>query len=79
MAVPYTVSGDSFSAGQPRMWSPAPIRTPSGNPPDFDLSPDGKRIIATMPASSASPGDQSSGVTFLFNFSDELRRKAPTK
>lgn len=79
MAVPYTVRGDSFSPGQPRTWSPAAIRTPSSSPSDFDLSPDGKRIIATMPTSSTSPADQSPGVTFLFNFSDELRRKVPAK
>jgi serine/threonine-protein kinase len=79
MAVPYAVKGDAFSAGQPRAWSLAPIRTASGTPPEFDLSPDGKRIVAAMPASAASPADQPPGVAFLFNFADELGRKAPSK
>jgi Tol biopolymer transport system component len=75
MAVSYSVNGDSFSVGQPHAWSSSPIRTPSSRPPDFDLSPDGKRLLSTMPASAASGVDQTPGVTFLFNFADELRRK----
>ena len=75
MAVSYTAKGDSFQASQSRAWSPAALRSPSITPPDFDLSADGRRIVAVMPASPV--GDQPPGVTFLFNFADELQRKAP--
>lgn len=75
MAVSYTAHGDVFAAEQPRVWSRAPLRSPAPNPPDFDLTSDGKRIVAVASAT----GDQPPGVTFLFNFADELRRKAPGK
>jgi serine/threonine protein kinase len=67
------------AAGQPHTWSPTPLRSSSANAPAFDLSPDGKRVISTMPASAASRNDQLPGVTFLFSFADELRRKVPSK
>jgi hypothetical protein len=73
MTAVVTVNGDSFTAGEPRPWFPG-IFIPAGRP-DFDLTPDGKRIIAAMPTSA---GDREV-VTFLLNFADELRRKVPSK
>ena len=40
------------------------------------VSPDGKRIVAAMPAPAAS---RPPGAMWLFNFAGELRRKAPSK
>ena len=44
----------------------------------FDLAPDGKRLVATMPtARDRSNADDH--IIFLINFFDELRRRVPTK
>jgi hypothetical protein len=37
----------------------------------FDLAPDGKRLVARV------ADDGARHLTFLLNFSDELRRRAP--
>jgi serine/threonine-protein kinase len=73
MVVPYTTEGGTFTPGKPRMW--ADIRLwMTGNLPNFDLHPDGKRFaVALVPRAGAS-----AHVTFLLNFFDELRRRIPT-
>jgi len=72
-AVSFNVSGDSFSATQPRLWAK---RWPllAGGP---ELMPDGKRFIAVVAASEA-PASRPTHVTFLLNFSNELHRRVPT-
>jgi hypothetical protein len=75
MAVAYTARGDSFAAGQPRQWAATRLRFTS-NVPNYDLSPDGKRL-ATIVADDANGGKPPTHLTFLFNFFDELRRKIP--
>ena len=47
MAVSYSDNGDAFVADKPRVW----LARFEGL--DFDLSPDGKRIIAIAPVPSA--------------------------
>jgi hypothetical protein len=44
---------------------------------NYDLSPDGKRIAALMPANA--PGEQKpkNHLIVLLNFFDEVRRRAP--
>jgi hypothetical protein len=44
---------------------------------NYDLHPDGKRIVALLPAASSTGSKDSTHVTILFNFFDELRRRAP--
>jgi len=77
MAAAYTVKGDSFVAGKPRQWSEKAI---GGflTSRSLDLAPDGKRVVALMPASEGkgSPEVQNH-VVFLENFFDELRRRVP--
>ncbi|MBI4902641.1 MAG: protein kinase [Acidobacteria bacterium] len=75
MAVPYSASGDSFVAGKPRLWTEVRLRETGGNP-NFDVAPDGKRLAALLP-DDASGEKPPTHLTFLLNFSDELRRKAP--
>ena len=43
----------------------------------FDLAPDGKRIAVEMPVAAPEGPKPEHEVTFLFNFFDELRRRAP--
>jgi Tol biopolymer transport system component len=80
MAAPYRVLGDSFVADKPRLWSERPIASGNGiRNWNFDLAPDGKRIVALMPATEAKGSQEAQNqVTFLLNFFDELRRRVPT-
>ncbi len=76
MVTAYTARGDAFQADKPRLWANKQFRGEAIM--TFDPAPDGKRIaVAAFPET----GEQqsSSRVTFLLNFFDELRRKAPGK
>jgi serine/threonine-protein kinase len=76
MVVDYTASGDSFTAGKPRLWSDKQIRA-TGAVLNYDLAPDGKRFaVFPMPDTTAEEKGNVH-VTFLLNFFDELRRKVP--
>jgi len=61
MAVSYTAQRDSFAAGKPRMWTETRLRN-VGIYSNYDLAPDGNPLTH---------------LTFLLNFFDELRRRAP--
>ena len=75
MAAAYTAKGDSFAAGKPRVWAEIRIRA-AGWGPNYDITPDGKRLAAIV-ADDSTGGKLPAHVTFLLNFFDELRRKAP--
>lgn len=68
--------GDSFAPGKPRMWTETRLRT-FGLFPTYDLEPDGKRLAAMVDDANAEK--PTTHLTFLLNFFDELRRKAPLK
>ena len=70
MIASYTTNGDAFVASKPRLWVG---KKDLGN--YFDLAPDGKRFAMLQPEDSEQKGPQH--VTFLLNFFDELRRRAP--
>jgi Tol biopolymer transport system component len=74
MVAGYTVKGDSFVADKPRVWSEKKIAD-LGLLPNYDLAPDGKRIVALMPAETAEGQKAQSHVIFLENFFDEVRRR----
>ena len=73
MVTSNSVSGESFSPGNPQLWSPGQFTERLGSM-NFDLHPDGKRfaVLKTPADNEISP----SKVTFVFNFLDELRRKS---
>ena len=76
MFVSYTASGDSFHADKPQLWSPGQFSDRLGAV-NFDLNPDGKRIVVlSVPADENPPITR---ITFVFNFFDELRRKAQSQ
>jgi serine/threonine-protein kinase len=78
MVVDYEATNDSLGPGKPRLWSDQQLAVNSGGYPNFDLAPDGKRFAifpAQKPAAPEENGDVH--VTFLLNFFDELRRRAP--
>jgi hypothetical protein len=71
MAVSYTVKGDSFVPENPRVW------IDKLGLMDWDLAPDGKRVLVLAPVESAEAPKQEHEVVFLENFFDELRRRVP--
>ena len=72
MVVPYTVTGDTFVAGRPRVWSERRLHN-LGLTPTFDLAPDGKRVAAVLSAEAPQPAQKQ--VTLVLNFFDEVRRR----
>ena len=73
MVVDYTAQGDSFVAGKPRLWAKDRILAASGGF-NMDVAPDGKRLVVfPVPPTD---GEALAHVTFLFNFVDEIRRRA---
>jgi len=71
MFVTYSATTDSFQAGKPAPWSEGQFT----NRGPFALHPDGKRF-AVFKTAGGEP-EQLNKVVFVFNFSDELRRKVP--
>ena len=76
MVTDYEPKNDSLVVGKPRLWSDRQLRSGYGVS-NYDLAPDGKRFTI-FPELNA-PAEQNGAVhnTFLLNFFDELRRRAP--
>lgn len=70
MAASYTVQGDTFTAGKPRVWADVRVRPFAY----YDIAPDGTRLAAMVQDEDA--GKLPTSLTVLVNFGDELRRKA---
>ena len=81
MVVDYTVSGSSFVAGKPRVWSDQRfLVSPGGGPfPPVALAPDGKRFAIMRYANGTMDPPSNLRLTFLLNFSDELQRRVPNR
>ena len=78
MVATYSASGDSFRADSPRLWSNIQLAN-IGPYKNFSLHPDGKRIAAITDPQTKAQG-QPAKITFVVNFTDELRRKlAPAR
>ncbi len=75
MVVEYMAAGGVFYAGQPRVWRETPIAD-TGVLPNFDVAPDG-RIAALMPVPQAGERQDDRHITFVMNFLNEVRRRAP--
>jgi serine/threonine-protein kinase len=92
MVVDYSAEGDSFNVLKSRPWTDKQILTIPGNAPrgtldlrqgpngiirPFDLTPDGRRIIAWEPQEEPKEAKVDLHVTMLLNWFDELRRRLP--
>jgi serine/threonine-protein kinase len=75
----YAVQGDSFVVEKPRQWSGKALASLVNSRKNVDLAPDGKRIVALMPAEKGEAQQSRNHVVFLMNFFDELRRRVPVK
>lgn len=71
MSAGYSVQGDTFVPGVPRVWIEK-VATEQ-----WDLAPDGKRAIAIVPVESQQAPQADHEIVILFNFFDEIRRKVP--
>jgi serine/threonine-protein kinase len=75
VAVDYTVEGNKFVPGKPRVWSEKQLFFAGSS--NLDLAPDGKRfaVLTTPEFTGAEKG--SVHVILLLNFFDELKRRIP--
>jgi serine/threonine-protein kinase len=74
MATAYTVNGDSFAAGKPRIWSETRLFD-TGLTQNFDIASDGQRFAVLMAAEGPEPRATERQAIFLPNFFDEVRRR----
>ena len=77
--VNYAAKGDSFVADKPKMWLEKQLLDSQLSYSNYDVAPDGKRIIALMPVETPESQKDQNHVIFVENFFDELKRKAPAK
>jgi serine/threonine protein kinase len=75
MAVPWSSSGSSFSAGKPRLWSESRLPPNAGRFWSFDMTPGGKRMALIMPFDSQAEQKPLNHLTFRLNFPEEIRRR----
>jgi serine/threonine-protein kinase len=75
----YTLTGDSFVAGKPRIWSEK--RLPEVPPYSFsiDLAPDGKRFAVVLFADGTAETRPLTHVTVLQNFFNEMNQRVPAE
>jgi Tol biopolymer transport system component len=77
LAVKYTVKGAVFAPEKPRVWATKLAGAiQAGGAQWFDLAPDGNRLAVEVPVGKPEPPKPQHEVTLVFNFSDELRRRA---
>jgi serine/threonine-protein kinase len=76
MVVGYADKGDSLVLGKPRVFTKLRLLS-QGRSNNYDVSVDGKRIVAILEEENAARSSGPTHLTFLLNFGDELRRKAP--
>jgi len=74
MVVTYTVKGDVFVADRPRFWTDTRMAE-TGTGQNFDIAPDGKRLLVLMPVEAPDERRAQNQVIFLQNFLDEIRRR----
>ena len=73
MVTEYEVKANSFVAGKPRAWFAKPLAN-NGLGGNFDLAPDGRRMLVLMPSESKQSDDTQNHITLVMNFFDEVRR-----
>ena len=76
MVAAYSIRGDAFVPGPPRQWTRVRL-SDTGVLPGFDLLPDGRHIVALLPAGRDDEIETANHVTLILNFTDELRRRVP--
>ena len=75
MVATYTITGDSFAAAVPHPWSATQV-VRDGVRQNFDIAPDGKRVVM-FPKPPAAKSGETLHAYFLLNFFDEVKRRIP--
>jgi serine/threonine-protein kinase len=75
MVASYRSSDGSFEADPPHPWGGDPLAD-TGVYPGFDVARGGERIVALLPAARADERQARNHVSVMFNFLDEVRRRA---
>ena len=78
MVADYTAGGETFNPRTPRVWSDRRINA-LGGVQHLALAPDGQRFAAFPLPEPLKDGQNRFHITFLLNFSDELRRRMLAK
>jgi hypothetical protein len=73
------VTGDSFVADKPRVWSEKQLPNSATLSKNADPAPDGERFVALQPAGTEEAQKAQNHVIFLENFFDEVRRRTATQ
>ena len=77
MVASYHVVGGSFQADKPVLWSPGQFADLGGRP-NYDVAPDGKRVVVLRFAqSSDNTAEKNDKFVLIQNVFDELRRRVP--
>jgi Tol biopolymer transport system component len=76
MMVTYSVRGDAFIPGKPRLWSIRRISNAQGGQ-NMDLAPDGKHFAVLVTPQESNQQRSPGGVTLLLNFLDDLKQRVP--
>jgi len=71
MSAAYAVKGDTFVPEKPRLW----VANQLSVIVDYDVTPDGKRVVALQRVRASGEQQSTGHVTFLMNFADEVRRR----
>ena len=81
MVVDYTIKGNSFTPGVPRLWSKQQILLKSGGGPfqPYALAADGNRFAVMLYSDGTTEPKSPLRLTFLLNFGDELRRRVASE
>jgi hypothetical protein len=74
----YTITGGQFISEKARVWLEKPLGNPRGGR-NFDVAPDGKRIIAIVPVEDPDEQKWKNHVVYMENFFDELLRRVPLR
>jgi serine/threonine-protein kinase len=74
MRVPYRANGDAFSFEPPRPWTEV-VLADTSTQRNLDISPDGKRFVALLPADLPEAETHRNHVVFVQNFGEELQRR----
>jgi Tol biopolymer transport system component len=79
MEVDVSATATAFVTGTPREWAEwaIPRRDERYAQRNFDLAPDGKRMLVLQPSGGPAQAGSRTAATLLVNFFDELRRLAP--
>jgi Tol biopolymer transport system component len=74
LVVSYQTRGRSFVPEKPRLWTTRKL-APLGFGQNFDLTPDGERVVGLLPPDTPESRETLRHMTLVLNFPEELRRR----